>query len=80
MAMLMCVIVISGDILLNSGPSNGSFAAAATAALQYKQLPAFDLLTPTMLQRITTPGDGHCLFHAISLSLKYLNDCSLFTK
>ena len=77
--MLLCVIVISGDIQLNPRPTTRNRAAAAVA-LQFRRLPAFDLLTPTMLQRISTPGDRHCLFHAISLSMKHLHSCSLSTR
>ena len=74
--MLLSVIVVSGNIQLNPGSTTGS-SAAAVAVLQFRWLPAFDLLTLTMLQRITTPSDKYCLFQAISLSLKHLHSYSL---
>ena len=69
-------MAISGYIQLNPGPTAGN-SAADVAVLQLRRLPAFDFLMSTMLQRITTPSDGYCLFHAISLSLKHLHGCSL---
>ena len=35
------------------------------------KLPAFASLKAAQLQCISTPSDGHCLFHAVSLSLKH---------
>ena len=35
------------------------------------KLPAFASLKAAQLQCINTPSDGHCLFHAVSLSLKH---------
>ena len=77
-AIVLCVILISGDIHLNPGPTTRSITAFA-ATPQLRELPAFISLAPTQLQRINTPGDGHCLFHAVSLSLKHLYDLSLPT-
>ena len=60
-AIVLSIILLSGDIQLN--PSQSTFVL--------NSLPVIDHLQPSDLQLIQTPSDGHCLFHAIHLSLHH---------
>ncbi len=59
-SLTLITALLSGDIALNPGPLSGLPAnITGVAALQ-----------PSHLRKVATPGDGHCLFHAASLSLR----------
>ena len=66
-AIVLSIILLGGDIQLNPG----------LPIFVLKSLPIIEHLQPSDLQLIQTPSDGHCLFHAIHLSLHHMHKLHL---
>ena len=67
---LLSIIILSGNVSVNPGP-------VTKIATQLPSKSSSLGLQPSDLQLVTTPTDGHCLFHATRLSLLHQHNISL---